>query len=101
MRKYTLASPTAKTTVDLRGYADIITNAVHEVMPSATVKVEADCYYVSPTPSQGDAVRIGRQICQSTLKVHCVQIPKLFTSIEIEKEATQNGTMPKHTGGHH
>ena len=99
MRKYTLASHSAKNSVDLRDYEAIITEAVHSVIPTAIVRVEQDCYYVSPTPSQGDAVRIGRLICQSQLKQHCILIPKLFSSIEIGGKE-QHGTK-KLTGGHH
>ena len=103
MRKYTLASTGARSRVDLRDYADTITEAVHKIIPSAMVEVQQDCYYVSPTPSQGEAVRIGRQICKSGLNKHCVQIPKLFSSIEInEKEADENEPIPKQRhGGHH
>lgn len=103
MRKYTLASPTAKTTVDLRDYTDIIIGAVHAVMPSAIVTVEETFYTVDPTPTQGSAIKIGRQICQSALKTYCIQIPKLFCSVEVEpktKEEDENGTKPKHIGGH-
>ena len=98
MRKYTLASHSAKNSVDLRDYEAIITDAVHNVIPTATVRVEKDYYTVDPAPSQGDAVRIGRLICQSQLKQHCVMIPKLFSSIEI---GGQNNGTKKHTGGHH
>lgn len=98
MRKYTLASPSAKTSVDLRVYTDVITEAVHQYMPLATVRIEQDCYYIDPTPSQGDAIRIGRQICQSDLKLYCVQVPKLFSSIQIGGE--KGGTKKKHHGGH-
>lgn len=98
MRKYTLASPSAKSMVDLRMFADVITEAVHQYMPLAAVRVEKDCYYVDPTPSQGDAIRIGRQICQSDLKVYCIQIPKLFSSIQIGGK--KDGTRKKRTGGH-
>lgn len=59
----------------MRTYAEIIENAVHEVMPHAAVQVEKDYYCVDPTPKQGDAVRIGRQICRSALCQYCVQIP--------------------------
>ena len=83
MRKYTLASSQERQTVDLRDYASVITEAVHAYMPSAAVRVERDCYYVSPTPSQSEAIKIGRQICQSELKRSCVKIPKLFSSIEV------------------
>lgn len=98
MRKYTLASQSARQNVDLRNYTDIITDAVHSVMPTATVRVEKDFYTVVPTPSQGSAVKIGRLICQSQLKQHCILIPKLFSSIEIGGNE-QHGTK-KHVGGH-
>ena len=100
MRKYMLASKDAKDDVDLREYQQIIQDAVHEVLPHATVQVEATYYTVSPTPKQGDAVRIGRAICRSTLKKYCVQIPKLFSSIEVKEDIT-NETTQKRTGGHH
>lgn len=100
MRKYTLASSSARDSVDLRDYQQTIEDAVHTVMPTATVQVEASCYYVSPTPSQGDAVRIGRLICQSDLKVHCIQIPKLFSSINLGG-SKKNGNKRKHHGGYH
>ena len=99
MRKYTLASPSAKGMVDLRVFADVITEAVHQYMPQAIVSVEKNCYYVDPPPSQGDAIRIGRLICQSDLKAYCVQIPKLFSSIQIGGK--KDGTGKKCPGGHH
>ena len=99
MRKYTLASQNARKSVDLRNYTDIITDAVHSVMPTATVQVEKEFYTVNPAPSQGNAVKIGRIICQSQLKQHCIFIPKLFSSIEIGGKE-QHGTK-KHIGGHH
>lgn len=100
MRKYTLASTSDRPNVDLQVYESVIIGAVHAVMPKAVVRVEQDCYYVSPTPSQGDAIKIGRQICQSQLKVYCVQIPKLFSSIEL-KEVADNGTSNKKCSGGH
>ena len=102
MRKYTLASSGARNSVDLRTYAEIIESAVHEFMPHAAVLVEKDYYCVDPTPKQGDAIRIGRQICKSGLCRYCVQIPKLFSSVEIElvtEEEKKDGT--KINGGHH
>ena len=100
MRKYTLASKSAKGYVDLRDYEDVITAAVLAVMPNATVKVEEKCYYVSPTPKQGEAIKIGRQICQSELSRYCVQIPKLFTSIELEEANHGAKQHSKPLGGH-
>ena len=102
MRKYTLADIGNKGTVDLRDYELIITEAVHAVMPDALVSVQQDCYYVTPTPKPGDARKIGRQICKSALSRFCTSIPKLFTSIEITKEATnEKAKQSKHPGGHH
>ena len=100
MRKYTLASRDAKEGVDLRDYRQVIEDAVHDVLPDATVQVESDYYIVSPTPKQGDAVRIGRAICKSALKKYCVQIPKLFSSVEIEEEKEDDRTKEKRPGGH-
>ena len=100
MRKYTLASPESRSTVDLRDYKKIIETAVHEIMPAAKVIVESDCYYVSPAPKRGDAVKIGRLICKSNLNRHCIQLPKLFTSIPV-KEVKHEEHQPKRPGGHH
>ena len=83
MRKYTLAASGSKDKVDLRGYEELITEAVLAVMPDATVTVERDCYYVTPTPKPGDARKIGRLICKSGLSQYCIQISKLFCSVEI------------------
>ena len=100
MRKYTLASPESRLTVDLRDYCEIIESAVLEIMPAAKVIVEKDCYYVAPAPERGDAVKIGRQICKSDLNRHCIQLPKLFTSISIE-EGNHEEQQSKCPGGHH
>ena len=100
MRKYTLASPESRSTVDLRNYRAIIESAVQEIMPAAKVIVEKDCYYVSPAPERGDAVKIGRLICKSDLNRHCIQLPKLFTSISIE-EGNHEEHQPKRPCGHH
>lgn len=101
MRKYSLASLGARSNVDLRDYSDVIESAVHEAMPDAVVSVECDCYYVSPTPSQADAVRIGRRICKSALNKHCVHIPKLFSSIEVKNSMEVNNGKTKSTHGGH
>ena len=103
MRKYTLASKDAKTTVDLRDYRQVIEDAVHEVLPAAKVQVESDYYTVSPTPKQGNAVRIGRATCKSKLKKHCVQIPKLFSSAEVDEvkeETNDRESEQQYHGGH-
>ena len=101
MRRYTLASVDARSQVDLRKYRQTIVDAVHALMPSAVVDVQKDCYYVSPTPKQGDAVKIGRIICKSALSKHCVHIPKLFSSVEVsERKGKINGRKKKQSGGH-
>lgn len=100
MRKYTLASSNARTSVNLTTYTNVITEAVHEVMPKASVIVEQDCYYVSPAPSKGDAIRIGRAICKSGLAQHCVQIPKLFNSIPMKEDQHEENER-KLPSGHH
>ena len=99
MRRYTLASPDARSVVDLRDFQEVIEAAVHEIIPSAQVAVEQDCYYVSPTPGKGDAIKIGRLICKSSLNRFCVQIPKLFSSVEIEEEKNDREEQKCH-GGH-
>ena len=88
MRKYTLASKDAKAKVDLRDYQQIIEDAIHEVLPTAVVRVESDYYTVQPSPEQWAAIRIGRAICKSALKKYCitVTVPKLFGSIELQEE---------------
>ena len=100
MRKYMLASKDAKDSVDLRNHRQTIEAAVHEVLPLATVHVHVDHYTVSPTPRQGDAVKIGRAICRSPLKKYCIQIPKLFSSIEIKEDTSNGKEKPKRMGGH-
>ena len=102
MKKYTLASSNARKNVDLQAYEDIIIKSVTDVMGSRVDKVvvEQDCYYVSPTPSKGEAIRIGRSICKSVLGKYCVQTPKLFLSVEMEEENNDNSKQQQH-GGHH
>ena len=102
MRKYTLASADSRASVDLRDYKDVITDAVNEVMAGVDnleVIVTKDYYTVSPTPEKGDAIRIGRIICKSALNRHCVQIPKLFSSIEVKEQT--NGERKEHQMGGH
>lgn len=99
MRKYTLASPESRSTVDLRDYRAIIESAVQEIMPAAKVIVETDCYYVSPAPKRGDAVKIGRAICKSDLNRHCIKLSKLFTGIPV-KEVKHEEHQPQRPGGH-
>ena len=101
MRKYWLASAEARQEIDLRDYAVIIKDAVHTYMPNATVQVEQNYYSVEPTPKQGDAVKIGRKICQSELGKNCILIAKLFYSREIEEDNNVGTKAKKPVGGHH
>ena len=103
MRRYTLASISARDEVDLRDYQSLIQETVHEFLPMAQVMVAQDYYTVDPEPDRGNAIRIGRRLCQAALGKHCVQIPKLFNSQKIEeetKEENKHGT-EKRDGGHH
>ena len=104
MRRYSLASAEARNDVDLRDHTNVIVEAVHAIMPNASVNVSENSYLVDPTPSRSDAVKIGRLICKSDLRKHCIMIPKLFTSEEME-EVTDNGENGKPNknpdGGHH
>lgn len=99
MRKYTLAS-TDRDDVDLRAYKAEIIEAVHSVMPAAQVRIDKDCYYVLPTPNRGDAIRIGRKICESDLKHYCIKVPKLFNSVEIGGQDGMQDHSKTCAGGH-
>lgn len=84
MRKYEFASSEFRNEVDLRDYEDMIKKAVHEVIPSAAVKVEQFSYSVTPSPSKGDAIRIGRILSKGeNLGSYCILVPKLFCSEEV------------------
>ena len=102
MRRYYLASVEKRGTVDLREYEDKIMEAVKQIIPSATVVVEKDCYSVHPTPERGNAIRIGRLLSnRNVLGQHCIQIPKLFCSEEVENgKEVEDGTEKKRIGGH-
>lgn len=92
MRRYSLTSGDARRTVDLRDYADVITNAITTIMSGkdVTVVVKKDCYIVSPTPSRGESIRIGRLICKSTLCQYCVQRPVLFSGEDVEPKKEES-----------
>lgn len=99
MRKYTLANARYRGVVDLRDYTEVITNAVLEFAPTATVVVNKDHYTVSESLTQSQAVRIGRRICESDLSRHCVKMSKLFNSVVVKERA--NDDRNKQTGGHY
>lgn len=105
MRRYTLASPEHKQNVDLRNYEDVIVEAVMAAMKDVegvSVVVHERYYEVSPSPSKGAAIAIGRAICKSGLGKCCVQIPKLFSSVEIstDKEEKNDERKSDSVGGH-
>lgn len=101
MRKYYLASVKERGKVDLRDYQNEIIAAVQKIMPQAQVEVMRECYTVHPTPTKGNAIRIGRILSsKDVLGGCCVQIPKLFCSEEIGKGMCVNGNKKKRPGGH-
>ena len=105
MRRYALASPDHKQNVDLRAYEEVIVKAVKDAMKNiddVSVVVCERYYEVSPSPSRGAAIAIGRAICKSGLGKCCVQIPKLFSSIEVTEETEEKNDRKKKNrmGGH-
>lgn len=106
MRRYALASLQHKQNVDLRDYEDVIVSAVMKAMKDVvgvSVVVHERYYEVSPSPSRGDAIAIGRTICKSGLSKCCVQIPKLFSSVEVSdgKEEKNEERKTDRVGGHY
>lgn len=106
MRRYALASPEHKQNVDLRNYEDVIIEAVMATMKDVegvSVVVHERYYEVSPSPGRGSAIAIGRAICKSGLGKCCVQIPKLFSSVEISdgKEEKNEERKTDRVGGHY
>ena len=105
MRRYVLASLEHRQDVDLRNYEDVIVGAVMEAMKDevdVSVEVGRNYYSVSPSPSRGAAIAIGRAICKSGLGKCCVQIPKLFSSVEVltSKEEKNDERKTDSVGGH-
>lgn len=105
MRRYVLASLQHRQDVDLRNYEDVIVSAVMEAMKDVvgvSVVVYERYYEVSPSPSRGAAIAIGRAICKSGLGKCCVQIPKLFSSVEVStgKEEKNDERKTDSMGGH-
>ena len=106
MRRYVLASLEHRQDVDLRKYEDVIVSAVMEAMKDVvgvSVVVYERWYEVSPSPSRGAAIAIGRAICKSRLGKCCVQIPKLFSSVEVstDKEEKNDERKTDSVGGHY
>ena len=105
MRRYVLASLEHRQDVDLRNYEDVIVSAVMEAMKDVvdvSVEVGKNYYSVSPSPGRGAAIAIGRAICKSGLGKCCVQIPKLFSSVEVstDKEEKNDERKSDSVGGH-
>ena len=105
MRRYTLASPEHKQNVDLRDYEEVIVEAVMAAMKDVegvSVVVCEKYYEVSPSPSRSAAICAGRAICKAGLGKFCVSIPKLFSSVEIEKGKEEKNDEEKtnRLGGH-
>ena len=105
MRRYSLASLEHKQNVDLRDYEDVIIAAVMEAMKNiqgVSVVVHERYYEVSPSPSRGQAIAVGRAICKSGLGKCCVYIPKLFMSSEIKMDEEEKNDERKTNcmGGH-
>jgi hypothetical protein len=101
MRKYTLADGQKRNQVDLRDYEDIIVTAVHEFAPGIEVTVCKDYYTLNEQLTQSQAVKIGRKICESDLKYHCIKLSKLFNSKPVKEKANDNSKEQKCVGGHH
>ena len=105
MRRYFLASLEHKQNVDLRDFEDVIVEAVMAAMKDVegvSVLVYEKYYEVSPSPGRGAAIAIGRAICKSGLGKCCVQIPKLFSSVEVLtcKEEKNGERKTNRLGGH-
>ena len=107
MRSYSIISKQGKE-LDLRDYRDIIEMAVLSANSDAIVNVYESNYTVSPSPTKGQAIKTGREICKSDLGKYCIHVPKLFQSVEVEetndleevsKSNDKNSKQP--TGGHH
>lgn len=101
MRKYMLADGSKRGIVDLRDFTDVITAAVQEYAPGSTVAVFKDYYLVNEQLSQSQAVKIGRKICESDLKYHCVKLSKLFNSKLVKENANDSRKEQQQNGGHY
>jgi hypothetical protein len=90
MRKYSLADGSKRAIVDLRDYEDVIKMAIQEFAPGTTVDVYKDYYTINTALTQSQAVKIGRKICESDLKYHCVKLSKLFNSKLVKEQSNDN-----------
>ena len=101
-----MASLEHRQDVDLRDYEDVIVSAVMDAMKDVddvSVEIGSNYYSVSPSPGRGAAIAIGRAICKSGLGKGCVQIPKLFSSVEVStgKEEKNDERKTDSVGGHY
>ncbi len=60
LRRYTLCSPSARESIDLRKYEKKIVKAVLTIKPDAQVRIDKDCYYTDLT--RGEAIRVGKEM---------------------------------------
>ena len=101
MRKYSLADGSKRGVVDLRNYEVIIKAAIEEFAPGTTVTVCKDYYILDKQLTQSQAVKVGRRICESDLKYHCIKLSKLFNSKPVKENVNDNNKEQKRPGGHH
>jgi len=87
MREYSLQDSEYRKTVDLRNYRTLIENAIHSVTPSTEVNVEKDHYTLSPLPSKGELIMIGRVLAKpENLGRYCITRPVLFKGETVKTE---------------
>ena len=85
MREFTLSSQEARNNVDLREYKELIQETVKEEIPDAEVIVKERNYFVNPSPTKGQAIRIGKKLSKcKNLGEYCTYVPKLFNGREID-----------------
>lgn len=92
MRKFSLASPEARETVDLTAHEKLITDTVKSIIPNAKVKVYEHFYTIDHV-TKGQSIKIGKVLSKScNLGKYCIQISKLFSGTESEEEMTFDNT---------
>ena len=84
MKKYVLASPEAQAVVNLKDHADLIANAVMDIVAEddPLITVDESSFSVTPAPSESEFDRIHTRLCSSSLSEFCDDGHILF------KEAT-------------